>query len=1388
MIFITELPNIKMSKQKLKLPHEQKSPSMYNMVFVNNNSTEATINLINNPHLFHDNKYHMYYMDNMYHGSLFKRSYRQFLTQEREDIYQEIKTKLRFITPERAFDELNKRNVYFDLQYYNKIFYDYAKRTPIFKKKVTTYLSYLKSIVNDDRFAGYHTKMVMIDLNSWENANLKSELTNVRQHDTPLFMIYFAMFKLFDTFKSLGNINFFFYAGNGLIRVNPQECDKNSYRKFRIELMNLSKEIHIADDAEIEQSFGKEETYSKIINSFAVHYNFTGESDEEEADVEHSLRDRLDEISEQDEVKNLKGKELEDKLTTEIINDETTLKKVFEITQDNRTGRSTASIKRDEELRQKQKEIKLDGISIDKLREIVSDDVKLEVNDISTNVKTTNRNVTKVRYPHFEKAYNRHLYKKDLLNILTDLNDKSVPVFIRNIEIEDTSDELNYKETYKVTLEDSNRVRHTLKFDMPKFIDDKFMYLNGNKKLIIKQLFMKPVVKTKPDEVQVCSNYNKIFIHRYGTKISDTVERFKKAVALMDDGKKIKVKYGNNLKSNMPFKTTIEYDELSKNYTSIEAGNAIFMFNQEEVQKLCKERKVSINNDEYCIGFFIKDKSPIIFRSDDQEDNHSSIIDFILSIEQGQVVEAYKEASSGKKFVYTRATIMRKRVPLIMLLGFVEGLSTVMRKAGIKYRFSDTRPKDLDINREGIIKFEDGYLIYDKYPFQNCLLMNAFGDIPTKGFKYEEFDQKDVYLTLFDVMFGTKIIGNAFFNFYEFMIDPITREVLEDLNYPTDFVSLLLFANSLLADNSFIKENNMNLYRIRSNELVNAFLYKEISNAYIRYRLTANNNNPVKISVPQDIVLKRILTAQTVEDYSILNPIVELEKSRAITPKGHSGLNVDEAYTQDKRAYDKTMLGLLAMSTSPDANCGIVRQLTMEPNILGPRGYIDIKDDKLHELFDAHLFSPAELLSPLGVTRDDSIRTAMATKQSKHIIPIDKSAPVLISNGSEQAIHYHLSDDFSVDAKYNGKVVELDEAAGIMVVQYTDPKGILHEDGGTTTSIYKAIDISPRVVKNGAGGFFLSNQLQPHFKQGQTFKKNDILASDKKFFSNSRLDGIRFNIGSIQKVACMSSYSTYEDSTFITKKLSEDMAADIIMQRPVVLGKNATIDYVVKPGDTVQVGDDLLRFELSFEEDSLNKFLSSIGEELKEEIKSLGKTPIKSKYSGVIEDIKVYSTVDIEELSPSLQKLVKSYHDRINKKKRIVEKYDKSKSSMKAGILFTEPTSKVETKDGKVKGTEVGEGVLIEIYIKYRDVMGVGDKLTFFTALKSIIGEVIEEGYEPYSEFRPEEEVSSFIAPGAVLARMTPSILQTMFGYKVLIELKRSLQEIYTGKPWEPKK
>ena len=77
-----------------------------------------------------------------------------------------------------------------------------------------------------------------------------------------------------------------------------------------------------------------------------------------------------------------------------------------------------------------------------------------------------------------------------------------------------------------------------------------------------------------------------------------------------------------------------------------------------------------------------------------------------------------------------------------------------------------------------------------------------------------------------------------------------------------------------------------------------------------------------------------------------------------------------------------------------------------------------------------------------------------SVKQSKHIVPVVKQSPVLLSNGVEQVIQYHLSDDFSVVAKDDGEIVEINNETGLVIIKY--------KNGET-----KTIDTSPKVVKNG---------------------------------------------------------------------------------------------------------------------------------------------------------------------------------------------------------------------------------------------------------------------------------------------------------------------------------
>jgi uncharacterized protein (DUF2344 family) len=325
-----------------------------------------------------------------------------------------------------------------------------------------------------------------------------------------------------------------------------------------------------------------------------------------------------------------------------------------------------------------------------------------------------------------------------------------------------------------------------------------------------------------------------------------------------------------------------------------------------------------------------------------------------------------------------------------------------------------------------------------------------------------------------------------------------------------------------------------------------------------------------------------------------------------------------------------------------------------------------------------------------------------AIKQSKHVIPVKKSSPVLMSNGFEEVCRFELSSDFVVNADENGTVIDYDESSEIMIVKYNSGK-------------CRAINLSNTIVKNGGGGFFLSNKLITPLKVGDKFKKDDVLAYHKDFFTNDKFNNCRMNMGTLTKVAIMSTYNTYQDATMITEKLSDEAATEMCFVRQVTIGKNANVEYMVKKGDEIKVGDSLVQFDTSFEDSSLNALLANLSADEQSNVLEGSRNDIHSKYSGIIEDIKIYSTVEVDELSPSLRKIVTNYYNTINKKKKFLEKYDpeSTNSIVKCGLMLNETTKKIEpNKFGVIKGQKIEEGgVMIEFYIKHSEPLEIGSKI-----------------------------------------------------------------------------
>ena len=1385
MNYTDKLPEMRAFQKVFYLP-QRYPPKKGSMVFILSDSMKTTISVIRDRINFLPGmNYKFYYIPLKYQGKLDTKRYMINDTQKRKQIYTEMSNKTNLTGIQQMTDKEN-RNCYVDIHRYMKIYEKVSEKYTQPAKKIKLFWVHLNQIITNPLFNNYKEKSILVPID--EKVPFTGDINELIKN--PIFLCYYTMMK-FPEYCENVNIDFLFYYGKWCLKWNPshtktleKEVRLKAFAIFKQEMTKLLRNVNITPDTIFnDEKTEKEEENLEVKGAIAATVqHFTGGNDDEpitsidepstpkkterQKSIEKKVNDITDKVIKDQKVKPPVEGEISSKTAKqiaaeeEIEKDKQLIDDIYRELEQNRAPKSAASSKRDELIREKQKEVKVKDMTVEDLRRIKASDINIPTNDVTKSLHSTNKNMDTVRFRNFDKVYNDKVMQKDITSAFMSLNDKSLPLYVLKIDVKDTSDELNYKETWTVTLEDTLRQRHTLTVDIPKFVDGSFMYLGGNKKLILKQNFFIPVVKIDEDTVEIVTNENKMTLTRNGTKTTTSANKLYKLLEKDENAQKYFSK-GNAYVLNGEYITNVEYDEFSKMFVKFKTQNCTLFFSQSEAETYMQKNQIKNRTNEEKMFIGVENGKPIYVDYNTQKtDKGDQIIDIIIRNLPEDIQREYLSARAQKRLMYVSVTTMKKAIPIVLLLCFWEGIEQVMEKAGITYRLSASYPRDLTPD-EGVLRFADCYMIY-KQDLTQELLMNGFRMIDTTSHKLSDYNKQDPYAEYFRKVYGKMSIVNPLYNTYEFTIDPITKEILETLSMPTDIVNLCIYAVKLMGDKRYKKEIDQSISRVRSNEIVAAILYDAIAKNYTTYR---NSNGKQKLSIPRDIVIKNLLSLKTVEDHSTLNPVLELERTHTIEQKGWRGINLEDAYTPAKRAYDKSMIGVIGPTTSPDGAVGVQRVLSVEPKITGVRGFTQ-QTENLNELKDINLFSPGEMLVPLGVTRDDPNRMGHAIKQSKHVVPVKKSSPVLISNGMEERCRYDLSSDFVINAEEDGEVVEYNEKLKIMVCKYKSGK-------------CQAIDMNPKIVKNGGGGFFLSNILVTNLKVGDKFKKNDLLAWHKDFFTNN-MNGGRMNIGTLIKVALMSTYNTYEDSSFITKKLSTDAETEMVFNRQVTVGKNANVDYIAKVGDEIKVGDTLIQFDTSYEDSELNKMLKAISTELKEGVLEDSRNDIKAKKSGVIEDIKIYSTVDLEELSPSLQKIVGDYYKQIDQKKKLLEKYDHDGSIVKCGVLFTDSTKKVSpNKYGVIKGQKIEDGVLFEFYIKHAEILEVGSKMAYFTGIKTVIGEILPEGYEPYSEYRPDEEVSSFIASNSILARMTPSIILTVFGNKCIIELKRHLKDIW---------
>lgn len=1331
---------------------------------------------------------------------------RRILYRERLRNFKEVKLRVNQIKNECKYikytyptiDKYKNKNIYVDNHIYNKIFT--MSETYNRDKAIDLLYALFDRFINNANYKSYTRKTVLIPVNEWASDIPTTSLFEFSKSINPFSMIVRLFKKPKENLNKLAGIDFIFIGNNSWFKMKMEDLDMKNLNLFKTNILKIRNNDIVEDNVPEDKEDIKTRLIGKIEDLTGIEVNnisrvhkvdpispvvaavkdqpqlviaksATGDTQVvDPTKIEKPTEEKINQSVEAivDYTKN--AEEAEKEMDNSVDLKELILQAKND--QDDTFKISATRKARMDDLNDKFLKEKIANSTIAEL--VATEDTPLQSTDLSSKVETIDDEWANLKKPNFEADYN---IDADIMKCLHSLSqNKDIPMSVIDVTVEDRSTSEDSILTYTVHLEDSLGKRHTLRFDIPKIINKRFLRLRGNDKIIPGQLINLPIIKTDEDTVQVVSNYNKIFITRYGQvgKINQSTNALIRALTkLKENNYKLEVKdgdavaspskidLGNNAKISAKYELPAEYVELSKIFNKITTSDGrVYYFNRDELIHKLEEKKVKVESDQ---GFMVvgitKDNQAITV----PETGVSSALINHLGIHE----YAYTFMKPGARMTYSQASILNSKIPLIVVMAYTAGLTGALNAAGVEYNLSEKRPT----NTKNYFRFNDGFLSFnDNYAPDAALLVNGLAVINMQEYSLTDIDTKAMWLDVLDD-FGGRNRADGLDSFANLMMDPITVEVCKTYKLPTGYIEVLAYASSLLTTNKFNRHTDITGNRFRTNERLVHFLYKSLATSYGMYlREIKNNRKDAKMTMKQSAVIDMALADVTTSDLSKLSPLLELESANTVTFKGLSGMNSDRSYSLDKRTYDKTMINKLSMSTGFSATVGINRQSTINMDIESTKGYIK-SGGELDRMSDANTLSITEALTPFGTTRDDPFRTAMTFIQtSKHGMRTTSQDPLLVSNGADQALPYLTSDTFAHKAKWNAVVEEITNDY-MIIANKSNPKE------------KEFIDLREKVEKNSDGGFFITIKLDTfkNYKKGDSIKAGDIIAYDKSSYSDTvGIGNLAYNIGTLTKIAIMHTDKGFEDSAIISQDLSKKMASEIVLQVDVLMDAKDIDIQCVEVGKELHEGEVIMSYRAALEDqdatDIINKMVQkNAGSDSKELIDEIGKIKVKSKVTGKLQDIKVYSTIPTSEMSKSLAAFVNKYNGPVDKMKSKLSKLGIDGSQYgTSGVL--PPVGKLKHCEGKV---------LVEFYIKYHDKMSVGDKLVYFSALKGVVKEIFPEGKEPYSEYRPDEKVHSFLPVGSINARMVSSVLTLGSINKILIELDRHVKDIM-GVKWDP--
>lgn len=559
----------------------------------------------------------------------------------------------------------------------------------------------------------------------------------------------------------------------------------------------------------------------------------------------------------------------------------------------------------------------------------------------------------------FDSKYIKEVMPKHIAMTVMEVAKAGVTVQDYDIErVKNINDDF---EIHSVRLTTVAGKQSTLRFRLPVVDENGEFKAGGVKSRMRKQWADLPIRKISATEVALTSYYSKLFVKRT-SRAAFNYEKW-----LMDYIISTGIDGGNTtiteLKLNDVFDNyqamPREYTIIAKRVSSFISKGFTFFFDINRI------------NDNFPAAPTNKNLVPIAKKVDDENviiyinrrtgllqlADETMTFESLLEIPVEKAPEDYAELS-----------LLGKPIPIVFIIGYWIGFGNLLETLAVPYRRVKQVPSELKDNFLAV-RFKDETLLFDKKDRRACLIVNGLNRFRNEIRKHSvyAFDEREVYSTVFDNTGLDVRYLKECQTMFPMWVDHITRDVLVEMEEPTELTLLFIRAVELLLNDQHPDSMDTAYMRIKGYERFSGLLYSEMVKEIRNFNNRPNRKDKA-LSMNPEQVWYAILKDETVIVVEESNPIHNLKEQEIVVYRGTGGRS-GRSMVANARKYHKNGMGVVSEATVDSKDVGAVTYLTPDANLGSLYGTIKTIDPSVEQP-PGKLISTSSLLSP-GADIDD---------------------------------------------------------------------------------------------------------------------------------------------------------------------------------------------------------------------------------------------------------------------------------------------------------------------------------------------------------------------------------------------------------------------------------